>query len=773
MTSKTKLQWALELVDAGFAVFPLQYTLPDGQCSCGSQDCKDHPKKRGKHPLRGSNGVDDATLDKAEIKKIWTKYPEQNIGVSAGDKHLIVDLDVTYGKHGDVEYAKVLGIPKDDLLKQTYTVETPTGGLHMYYRVDEPKGNSANKMIPGVDTRGVGGYVVGPGSTRHIWDVETEDYIERPYRVIGSGKIAKLPKVIDSMILASRTRSDDSEVPEVEGRTDHPTAIFAAQRMLKKRKPAIQGSGGDDHTIATVFLVRDYDISAEKCIELLTEEVNGEPSWNDRCDPPWDFDELEKKVENGYAFAKSRPGNKGGSILDMVDETEEDSILPEDLYVDEEDLPERKNHSLDERFLSANDFVNLDIHYTFVVEDWIPMEGVTFLNAKRGGGKSTSAMDIACCVANDKDWHGTPVERGMTVFYVAAEDDTGVKSRLEAWNMKHLGTPTMPNPSRLVFLRGGFDVLNRAECLAFAKMARKRVPPGTKVLLVIDTWQRVTSKAESQSNEAQMQTGIHNCEALGRTFEGPVLVLTHPPDNNPEKVMGSTIIENESSAIIQIGDAIGGVRTIRVTRIKGAEGGSMKTWKLVSQQISGTNKRGKPNTAALFQFSGGNTAAGQTAGISEDEVKKLRVIYMMVTHFTNIYPEHKGPVARSDIADLAYDLFMKVRSPNKTAHIIMQKLREVGFKDGDFMVKDRAKNPLYSFLLDVEFRFKDGVKLGPLNDSGDGMQLELSFVKNRQAHIPMFTQRQDAMDQAEVDPGEVESDSESDSEPEETLEDII
>ena len=50
-------------------------------------------------------------------------------------------------------------------LPRTFTVRTPSGGLHLYFTApDKSLGNTVGKLGRQIDTRGVGGYVVGPGS---------------------------------------------------------------------------------------------------------------------------------------------------------------------------------------------------------------------------------------------------------------------------------------------------------------------------------------------------------------------------------------------------------------------------------------------------------------------------------------------------------------------------------------------------------------------------------------------------------------------------------
>jgi hypothetical protein len=46
-----------------------------------------------------------------------------------------------------------------------FVVGTPSSGLHFYFRTTTPYGNSSGSLPDGIDVRGKGGYVIGPGAT--------------------------------------------------------------------------------------------------------------------------------------------------------------------------------------------------------------------------------------------------------------------------------------------------------------------------------------------------------------------------------------------------------------------------------------------------------------------------------------------------------------------------------------------------------------------------------------------------------------------------------
>lgn len=149
---------ALALALRGFAVFP---------CVPG-----------GKVPAT-AHGFKDATTDAAIIAGCWAELPAANIGIACGASGLVVlDLDRKDGRDG----VRTLWQVECDLdrVPRTLSATTPSGGLHLYYRaprdVEIRNGQSTvceRGDAPGLDVRGVGGYVVAPPSFmaagRYAW----------------------------------------------------------------------------------------------------------------------------------------------------------------------------------------------------------------------------------------------------------------------------------------------------------------------------------------------------------------------------------------------------------------------------------------------------------------------------------------------------------------------------------------------------------------------------------------------------------------------------
>ncbi len=116
---------------------------------------------------RPGHGVHDATTDPARIRAMFALAPwATGYGIACGvaPAFLIgVDLDVKHGADG-VSALRALADAHGFTVPPTITVVTPSGGRHLWFMADAPVPNSVGRLAPGIDIRGAGGYVVGPGS---------------------------------------------------------------------------------------------------------------------------------------------------------------------------------------------------------------------------------------------------------------------------------------------------------------------------------------------------------------------------------------------------------------------------------------------------------------------------------------------------------------------------------------------------------------------------------------------------------------------------------
>lgn len=272
MIDMSKLQAALEWASRGFPVFPIT--------------------PNGKEPAFGDDWTSVATTDPALIRSYWTHplRPAQeldyNIGVDCSNM-IVVDIDVKQGKDGYNQYM-LLGGTFDSL-----TVQTPTGGYHVYYD-GEPVSNSP--IAKDVDIRSHHGYVLAPGST--IDGVAYEVVVDKP--------VSWIPVEIDRLTTARYSRRDI----EFTGELDSVASIQGAINFLQTTPPAIEGQRGDETTFITAArCVREFGLTVQTAYNLMAEH------FNPRCEPPWQLDELYAKVENAAQYGTADQGKLAPEIV--------------------------------------------------------------------------------------------------------------------------------------------------------------------------------------------------------------------------------------------------------------------------------------------------------------------------------------------------------------------------------------------------------------------------------------------------------------------------
>jgi hypothetical protein len=615
---KSKGEWALESLSRGLGVFPITWT-EDDECSCGTDSCAHDRSRHGKHPMPGSRGFKDAVHDAFSVEEKWDEYPKANIGVYPGKGHVIIDVDrKNTDEDGETidgleNLCNFLDVTREELLDMTYAVRTTSGGYHLYFKSEKSYPNSVN-LIPGIDVRGVNGYVLGPGSSIH----------GKTYDIVNDVKIAKLPEDIAALLGRVKERDDRSDTALFEW--DLPSAVERVRDLLAVRKPAIDGHGGNHHTYCTAALARDHAVSMEKLLEIVMEPGG----WNSRCVPPWDYNDLVAPAgpfTNAYKYAKHRPGVKGedvDALAALAEELEdEDDFFKVQDYAELEKKLEKDKESRKDRFRQSmffgGQFMVRNHAYDMLIEDWVPAQGFTGVLGARGSGKSTVLVDMTMRIALDREFYGSQIDPGWTVCYIVGEDEAGLGARQRAWCIQN-GLDPMNDipPNRLITVEMPINLIDRTEVDEFLDVLREGTQDAEKILFVFDTWQRMTQRAESQSNEHDMAQAITNVEYMSKSVRGPSIGAFHPPKNNADTISGSSLIENTSHAILQVADVGAGNRILRSTRIKGAQEGKEIVFVMNEVGIGGENRFGKENKSVVMKATGG-TGQSNTGETAEKE----------------------------------------------------------------------------------------------------------------------------------------------------------
>lgn len=382
---------AVKMAARGFRVFPL--------------------KPGTKRPLR-KGWQQSASSDPLEVFETWPS-DNCNVGIATGREILIADADESGGKRG-LESLDGFGLP------ETFTVATPRGGLHLYFAV--PDGlefsNSVERLAPGIDIRATGGLVAGPGSRAN----------GGTYTVVRDVPLAPLPAHFADMLTAARKRT--AEAGASIGPLDTPKAIERAASWLSGAAPAVEGEGGDNRTVIVANRVLDFGVSPETALELMLDR------WNDKCLPPWDVEDLEKKV---FSAASTRQDPIGRDLvgLGFVD------IDPPAGAVEVGASGTFASGTFASRIFDHCETIEAESAIPprpWLIENFLIREAVTMLTAPGSAGKSTLALQVALALATgDGTRFGFDVREAAKVLVINNEDPPDEMRRRVAAIHRHYG----------------------------------------------------------------------------------------------------------------------------------------------------------------------------------------------------------------------------------------------------------------------------------------------------------------------------------------------
>lgn len=249
-------------------------------------------KPRGKEPLT-PHGCKDATTDAAQIRAWWTKWPDANIGMATGEPSGIVVLDIDV--HGEADGSESLRDWESEFepLPRTKTALTGSGGTHYWFRTDKDVRNRTG-VLPGVDVRGTGGYVVVPPSvhpngTPYEWDAATEDIPPAP-----------LPEELWMLIRPERQDFGPAfELPAAVGEGQRNDTIF-------KLASSLQAKGLSDAALMAAVMAENARV----------------------CDPPLPEKEVRQIVESALKYEKGedREQRTEKAVAEVTKVKEADSV---------------------------------------------------------------------------------------------------------------------------------------------------------------------------------------------------------------------------------------------------------------------------------------------------------------------------------------------------------------------------------------------------------------------------------------------------------------
>jgi len=375
------------------------------------------------------------------------------------------------------------------------THETPRGGRHYLFSGRGP--TTVGKLGDHIDTRGQGGYILGPGSVLP----------NGSYNLSNGEEIAPAP-----IHLIERLSSAKEHKPAQTDDLDELHNISRALAWLERREPAIEGRGGNAWTYQTVAAVKDFGISRDAIVGILE-------AWNDRNVPPWRPDELELIVDNAYEYGQNEPGSAA---------LEHPSIAFAGLRGA---VPHQEKSAF--AILRRPDLAGLQ-EPEWLFDGWFPGEGMGIAYGGKNSYKTFTNTALALDLA----------ARGRRIAYLAGEGGAwGIWQRIRAWETSRgRQMPETFYPVGAVPL--GMRPKEWEEVF-------KALEPVSPEMVVGDTFTKMMTAQNPNDFEAQSATyGAFDemCKAM-KCFG---LLIGHSGKDQARGLLGSVVATMNADVVIEI-----------------------------------------------------------------------------------------------------------------------------------------------------------------------------------------------------------------------------
>lgn len=474
-----------------------------------------------------------ATDDPAQIAAWYSEDRKRNWAVAMGASALAaIDVDGAEGEASLIQFEIDHGF-----LPETREHATPHG-RHKIFRDPEHKiRNSAGALGLKLDTRGSRG-----GKEGYV--------VIEPSVVdgIGYSTLRDIEPAVIPECVAEALGQETEAVSAPDGiELDDPRNISRAREyvrgLISRGDVAIEGSGGDNRTYQIICAIRDFGLSPENILEVIT-------PWNEACQPAWGVDELNVKINNANHYAQNEAGAYAVPALWQQWGPETLSSLAVSAPAKAVDVNEADDDArLTKKFevIRSSQF-HLLKPPAYIVQNLIPEMAIILLYGLWGTFKSFAMQEMLGGVASGISPFGkyTVNKAGEVLLAAAEQPNAAAKVRFPAWCKKR-GIEVANTPFHL--MRNVPLVQDEKEVVAFVKsIQREKINP---LVVGIDTLTRAMGGLDLNAPQAAgMMTKA--ADFIRDMLGCSVIMSGHAPKDKSKGAFGSIILPSNCDVVFEM-----------------------------------------------------------------------------------------------------------------------------------------------------------------------------------------------------------------------------
>lgn len=342
-------------------------------------------------------------------------------------------------------------------------------------------------------------------------------------------------------------------------------------------------------------------------------------------------------------------------------------------HVIEMDAARRRPMEPSRIYLVPFDDIRTGTEPAYLIKGLIPRVGLTLIWGAPKSGKSFKALDAVMHVALGWPYRGKRVQQGPAV-YVAAEGQSGLQNRIEAFRQKRLDAYEGDVPFYLCPIN--LDLI--AEHGELIEVIRQTT--SDPAVVTIDTLNRTLRGSENSDED--MSAFVRAADAIREAFNCAVVIIHHCGVEGT-RPRGHTSLRGSLEALISVKKDKAGNALATVEEMKDGEDGEVIASRLVMVQV-GNDSDGDPITSCIVE------------PVDASEVKKTTTL--------NLRQRRAMDVLHDVLVDYGQSSPGGKHYPSGGSIVPVDTWREHLFKAG--VLDEDAKNPrtdfkrLYDALLD-------------------------------------------------------------------------
>lgn len=514
-----------------------------------------------------------------QIEQWIHKYPGCNFAIVTGKEINVVDAD------DEAAYEFV----KNNLTPTPWIVRTGKGA-HFYYQTGKVTVSNSQDGTTKLDTRGMGGYVVAPGSTHSTGRVYTLE-VDPVWPV-------------DSI----------HDLPEL---TDEDVAKIVAYK--RPAAPVISIGGGIGQGTKLIFDATKFSPGIEQGVAEGSRDGNMAKMVGKWISDKLPVDQIIAKALQ--LDAQNQPPLGENLVLQKIT-----SVLGthfrnhgRELVAHEPVTPRAPDGNPLIRWANTTQYKDpspLD----YVVDDYLVAGTTSMIFGGPGACKSFLVQDMGMCVATGHHWHGRDVNKGL-VFYVCGEGHQDLHNRIHAWKVAH----DYEKDDVFPFFHSEHELnLRDPEMVAaLVTLIKTEFSDQLPRLVIVDTLS--TNFGGGDENSGDMTDFINQMNGLARDTGAHVMIVHHTGKDKDRGARGNSSSHGNVYTYMPVDEKDG---LTRLSMMKQKGGPQMKPLGFRMDLIDlgeATDSRGRiksiTSLVPILDLDG-NTGADAAAQIIDQEKRK-------------------------------------------------------------------------------------------------------------------------------------------------------